>query len=62
MCETWTKYKYRMIRKSLMTHFIKSVHLNGGKDGCMASPADGARTSTRRESLSTGVLIHVSPY
>jgi len=42
-----------VIRKSLMTHFIKSVHLNGGTDGCRASPADGACTvQTNVESFS----------
>jgi hypothetical protein len=31
--------KYRVIHNSL-THFIKSVHWNDGKNGCMDSPAD----------------------
>jgi len=38
-----------------MTHLIKSVHLNDGKDGCRASPADGARTNKRGEFL----FLHV---
>ena len=48
-CVNIRKHKYRVIRESLKTHFIKSVHLNGGKDGCRASHADGAHTKKNEE-------------
>jgi hypothetical protein len=48
--EYWETYKYRVTHNSL-THFKKSVHLNGGKDGGMASPADAARTNKFGEFL-----------
>ena len=50
MWEPWETYKYRVIHNSL-THLIKSVHLNGGKDGGMASPADTARKNKLGEFL-----------
>jgi hypothetical protein len=44
--------KYRVIHNSL-SHFIKSAHFNGAKDGGMAPPADTVlNKSTWRVSLS----------